>query len=151
MLNILHNIWRSGGRKGQNRHLAEAVLQEQVAYASDTQIGRSEIVAPLRDAVCFVHGDHAYRQFQEAFAEGFALQAFGRDVEEMVGTELTVVEGYALLVVRHTGVDGSGVDAPFTQILDLVLHQGDEGCDYEAQASLIGQCVTHDEGGYLKA
>ncbi len=117
-LDVFRHLRRCRGGQCQHGH-----LRQQFAHIRYPQVRRAEIVTPLGDAVRFVHGYQAYRQHAEPLAESLALQALGRHVQEVVGSELAVVQCRLLLVVQHAGVDGSRADVAPPQVLHLVFHQ----------------------------
>ena len=53
-------------------------------------------------------------------------EPFGREIQELEVAVGGVVERQVDLVTRHTRIDGEGLYPPVLQVLDLVLHQGDE-------------------------
>ena len=56
LLDILYYFGRGGGGQGQDR-----CFRTDFADVDDFQIGRTEVVAPLGDAMCLVDSDEAYR------------------------------------------------------------------------------------------
>ena len=54
LLYILYDGWGGGGREGKHGGMGH-----QLAYLGYLQVGRAEVVAPLRDAVGFIDRDEA--------------------------------------------------------------------------------------------
>lgn len=75
--------------------------------------------------------------------EYFRIQTFRRDIEEFVITEDTVLKRGDNLLPCHAGIYGKRFDTPFTQIMYLILHQGDKRGNDDTN-SFLG------EGRYLK-
>ena len=71
-------------------------------------------------------------------------EPFGRKVQELEVPVGCIVQSEVHLVARHPGMDGSRLDSLVPEVLNLVLHEGDERCDHE------GQSVRH-ESGHLEA
>ena len=71
-------------------------------------------------------------------------EPFGRKVQELEVPIGCIVQSEVHLVTRHPGMDGRSLDSLVPEVLDLVLHQGDERSDHK------GQPVRH-ECGHLEA
>ena len=143
-LYVVHYLGRGGGRQGEDGNAGQ-----QVAHFGNLQVGGAEVVAPLRDAMAFVHGYQVDVHPAQLGAEDVGVQPFGRDVEELVTAEDGVFQRGDYLLPVHAGVDGQGADAPVAQVLHLVFHQGDEGRDDEAHA--LARQGRHLEGDGLAA
>ena len=126
-LNVLHHFGRGGGRQGQYGYAGQ-----EVADFGNLQVGGPEVIAPLRDAVALVHGNHRDVHPAELGAEDVRVQPLGRDVEELVVAEDGVLQRGDNLLPVHAGMDAKGADAPVLEVLHLVLHQGDEGRHHQA-------------------
>ena len=55
LLNVFHHLWSGGGSEGQNWFVGLDLPD-----FSYLEIRRSEIVAPLADAVCYIHANKAH-------------------------------------------------------------------------------------------
>ena len=128
----VHDVVRDGGRR-RGREGDDGRLHRGPEDA-DLEVFRPEIVAPLRDAVRLVHDDVGDVQDGQVVLEQPGLDTFGGDIQELVVTVGRVVQREVHFVPVHPGVDGDGADAPGGEVLDLVLHQGDEGRDHEGEA-----------------
>ncbi len=76
VLNIGHNFWCGGGCESQNGDVF-ALFGEGLPDVTDTEVGGSEIVSPLRDTMCLIDRNESDGKVAEPFAELFAFQAFG--------------------------------------------------------------------------
>ncbi len=128
-LDVLRHPRRGGRRQRQNRH-----RREELPNFGNSEVRRAEIIAPLGNAVRLIHRQQGDLHRLQTLPEVSGRQAFGRDVEEFHLAGLRFVQGGFRVVGEHAGVDGLRPDAPLVQILDLVLHQGDEGRDDEAKS-----------------
>ena len=84
--------------------------------------------------MCLVHHDIADVHHLQVGAEQAGAEPFGRQVEELEVAVGGVVQRQVHLVPVHAGVDAQGLDAAVVQLLDLVLHKGDEGGDHQREA-----------------
>ena len=82
-------------------------------------------------------------------AEQLRGKTLGRHIEYLDGSKDGIFEGGQYAVVGHAAVDGSSTDAPTAQVLHLVLHQGNERRDDNAD-TLLCQC-RHLESDALAA
>ena len=122
------------GRRGCGGKCEDGSVGEELAEERNLQIRRTEVVAPLRDAVRLIDGDEADAGVSYLGDEKFGGESFGRDIEQLVGTEDAVLERHQYLVVGHAGIYCRRFDATSPQVLHLVFHQCNERRDNEAQA-----------------
>ena len=106
-LDVLHDFRSCGSCQGQNRS-----VRQQFTYFRNFQVGGTEVVPPLRNAMAFVHRNHADLHFPQFDTEDFRIQPFGGDVEELIVAEDAVLEGCDNVLPIHAGVDGKRFDAP---------------------------------------
>ena len=133
-LNVLYNLGRSCRREGK-----DGALREEFADTSYLQVGGTEIVAPLTDAVRLIHRDEAHLHALQLIQEQLAGKTFRRNVEEFVGSEDAVLQNGQNLVVRHAAINVGSLDvAPF-ESLDLIPHERYERRENDADA-LHGKC-----------
>ena len=121
---------------GQVRPL-ETALEKVLLLESETVhdvVVRPEVIAPLRDAVRLVHDDERDGEDGQVTLEKPGLEPFGGDIQEFAFAVGGVVQGKVHFVSAESGMDGDGLDSTACQVLDLVLHQGDEGRDHEREA-----------------
>ena len=85
---VLDNHRRGGGGKGQNGNIGQ-----DGADSDYLQVGRTEIVTPLADAVCLVDGDKADAHVAQLGDKEVAAQSFWGDVEELGTPEDAVLQG----------------------------------------------------------
>jgi len=104
----------------------------------------AEVVSPLGNAVCLIHGEAADFPLLEVFEKAAEHEAFRGDVEHLVvaGEELGVALGCVFF--GEGGIEESGGDTVFGETIDLILHEGDErGDDYgEALGEDCGELVA---------
>ena len=128
----VHDVVRDGGRRrgreGDHRRLHGSPQH------TDLEVFRAEIVPPLRDAVRLVHDDEGDVQDGKVVLEQPGLDALGGDIQELVVAVGRVVQRQVHFAAVHPGMDGDGPDPPGSEVLDLVLHQGDEGCHHQREA-----------------
>ena len=74
----------------------------------------------------FVNCNHRDFHRPQFGAEYVRVQTFRRNIEEFVITEDAVFKCSENFLPCHAGVYGKGFDATFAEVLHLVLHQGDE-------------------------
>ena len=110
------------------------------------QIGRTEVVAPLRDAVRLVDGQQADFHSAQGLDKLVGLKTFRRDIEEFQTAVCRLVISQFQLIGVHAGIDGRRRDAFLHKMRHLVLHQRDEGRDDEAETvhSLSGHYRVDD-------
>ena len=87
------------------------------------QIGRTEVVAPLRDTVGLVDSNQAHLHLAEVLYEATAAQPFRRNIEELDVAVETVVENGGDVVVTHARSDAGSLDMARMELHDLVFHQ----------------------------
>ena len=130
-LDILYYFGCGGGGEGQYGH-----LRENLANLRDFQIRRPEIVAPLRDTVRLVHGNHGDWHPLEVHLKVFCLKSFWGNVEKTVFmVKETVVDGGLDFALPHPRVDGSGLDMAGAEVLNLILHKGNKRRDDDAKTA----------------
>ena len=103
-----------------------------VSEFANLQVVGTEVVAPLGDAVGFVHHNVGDFEHAQIGLEQVCVQAFRAQ------------QGQVHFPAVHAGMDGHGPYAPLPEVLHLVFHEGNQGRDYQRQALL-------HEGGYLEA
>ena len=70
----------------------------------------------------------------EIGTEQRSIEPLGRDIQELASAVCGVVQGQVHLPPVHPGMDAKGLDAPGIEVLDLVLHKGDERGDDQREA-----------------
>ena len=86
-----------------------------------------EVVAPLRDTVRLVDRDQPDRGMGERREEACLHALLGRDEEEPEAAVREALFEPGPVAVVEGAVPGRGRDAPGVQVVDLVLHQRDQG------------------------
>ena len=108
--------------------------REKFPHLGDTQERRSEVVAPLRDAVCLVHDNERDWHLAQALHKRARLQPFRRHIEELAVAIEALLVGAVDLGSREAGIQVGRFYAQGPQAVHLVLHQRDDGCDNEGHA-----------------
>ena len=75
-------------------------------------------------------------QYGKIVLENACRQPFGGKIEELEVPVGSVVQGGIDFAGAHSHVDGKSLDAPGFEVLDLVLHKGDERGNYQGYALL---------------
>ena len=136
LADVVDDGWRGSGGQGDAGHLLVGEeLQQLLPELGDEQVGGTEVVAPLRDAMCLIDHQQADVQVGELHLEHLRVQALGRDIEEVVVLVDDLVVGLHDLLARHAHADEGGLDATFNEVVGLVLHERDEGRHYQGKTS----------------
>ena len=123
--------WRSS-RSGKGNHGGLHTLAE-LTYL---QIIRTEVIAPLGNAMRLVHHDVIDLEYIYVRLEQGCGKTFRREVQELEIPVCGIVQGRVHLKTVHTGVNSQGLDAAGFEVLHLVLHQGYQGRDNQGYAVL---------------
>ena len=123
------HLRRGGGGQGQGA-LGAAELGE----VGQLQVVGAEVVAPFGDAVRLVHREQRHRNPRDRLAEALVVEALGSDVEEAQRALAQVVHDGAHLVAGERRVEAAGGHSAPGELVDLVLHQGDQRRDDEGDA-----------------
>ena len=99
-LNIFGHFGRGGGCQGQTGHIGT----QQFAQFADKQIRRTEVIAPLRDAMRLIH--HKQRDVEGAqfVAKPLPCKSFGRHIEEFAAVGGQAFAGFAGFRRGHSGM-----------------------------------------------
>lgn len=125
VLDVLAHVRRRRGRGGQHRRAAE--ILERLAQG---EVGRAEVVAPLRHAVGLVdhearHADAAGALAQERAEVGVA-DALGGDQHQLAAGRAQKLLGLALLLDRERRIEPAHIDAALDHLVDLVFDERDQ-------------------------
>ena len=131
VLDVIHHGWCGCGGEGEHRR-----ARLHLSDVGDSQVGGTEVVTPLTDAVGFIYRDEAHLHVTKLDLENLRREAFRRHIQYLDTTEDAVLKGLYDLAPRLVGIDGIGEDTPFSQVENLVFHQGDERSDDDAHAFL---------------
>ena len=101
---------------------------------AEFQIGWTEIVSPLTDAVGFVHNHDFRRSPGEKILKGIRLKTFRCNIKNFDESRFRIFENPELFPHGDCGIDVSRRDAFFAKGVHLVLHQRDQGGDHDAVA-----------------
>ena len=132
---------RLGGGRGEGEDVG---LPRRGSGAADLEEGRTEVVAPLRDAVRLVDDDQADRMLRDEVEERGVGEPLGRREHDprLAGGDRLLRRVDLVGADRAVQLDGG--DAELAQLVALVLHQRDQRRDDERRS---GQ----EEGGKLVA
>ena len=128
-----------GGGERDARHAGVALVQHR-----ELEVLGPEIVAPLRDAVCFVDGEEGDSEPVEQREGALAHQSFRRDVEQVERSCAGVVLDLPYFIEGERRVQIPGAYPHLQQRIDLILHQCDERRDDDRD-------TVADQGGDLIA
>ena len=128
-MDVVDDFRRRRGGQGQYGSLGDIGTD-----VGNLQVGRSEVVAPLRDAVRLVDGQQTDFHLLQCLDEGIGLQAFRRDIKELQSTVSGLVVGQLQCIGVHARIDGCRRDAFVDEVRHLVFHQRNEGRDDDAEA-----------------
>ena len=130
-LYIVHHLWCSRSRKCQYRN-----IRLKPSYVGNMQIRGTEVVAPLRYAMCLVHRYKAHFYALKLLSEHICANTLWRYIQQLGVAQYAVVEHRHNLMTRHTRVYGSRYYPSPSKVLHLVLHQGDKRSYDNAHALL---------------
>ena len=99
---------------------------------------RSEVMAPLRYAVRFIDGKQGNGYAIQHFKATLSQQTLRRDIQEIQLTLAQCTLHAHGFVKALTGIQKRGANAEFAQCIDLILHEGDEWRNNDA-ASMTQQ------------
>lgn len=120
---LVRGVRRRRGQ-GDARHVGPVLAEH-----GQRQIVGTEVVAPLRDTVCFVDREEGDLAAGEQSERGVETQPLGRQIEqvELAREELGLHEAALLEVLRRVHEPGAHPERP--QRVHLVLHQRDQRRD----------------------
>ena len=98
----------------------------------------------------FVDRDKARRVLAKRIEEGLRDQALGGHIEDLELALAQAAEDGLMDLVWQRAVDARGGDPAFSQSVDLVLHQRDEGRDYDG-VPIGGDCGGLEAEGFSAA
>ena len=122
-----------GGSGGDSK--AGNVGREMLAEVGDAEVRRTEVVAPLRDAMRLIDHKQAHVHILELGEEELRLKSFGREIEELIVLRNDTLVGLEHLLMRHAHEDRSSLDTSLDEMVDLVFHERDERSDHDAESA----------------
>ena len=121
LADVLPDARGGGGRQGQAHGGGKTVSD-----FSQLAVFGAEIVSPLGDAVGFIHGKACQAAILEQ-SQGFGSeQGFGSDIEQLQLSGARTVGGGDPISVFECAIEEGGWNIDEVQLIDLVLHEGDE-------------------------
>jgi hypothetical protein len=138
-LHVAQHRFRRRAGQGQNRRPVAVMRAIAGGDAAEVEIGRPEIVPPLRHAMRFVDrqvGDGPlFDRLLQQIAERLDLQPLRRDEDQPEFAPAELPFPPRPFLGRRVGVDLDRVaDAGRVQVFDLVLHQALDRVDHQRQA-----------------
>ena len=101
----------------------------------DLHVRRTEVISPLRHAMCLIHSYQADATSMLKFGtKQFGCGSFGRDIQKLVVAQDAIVEHTQLVVVHHARMDSCSLDASHPQLRHLILHQSHKRSDHDTQS-----------------
>ena len=99
VLDVLHHTRRGGGGEGEDGapplsppNWGEVLSRNQLADLGDFEIRRTEIVAPLRNAVGFIDRDETDADAPQFDLENLGSESLGRNIKDFHAPENAVFE-----------------------------------------------------------
>ena len=120
---------RGGGGQGDGRRVAQ-----QLAEIAEPGVIGAKIVPPLADAVCLVDGQQLQIHAADRLEEPPAAKPLRRHVHQPEPARGHLVEPLVLLGRGQRAVDERDRQAERFELIDLVLHQGDQRRDDQRQS-----------------
>ena len=120
-------------RCGRSGECQDRDAGQQLADVGNFEVGRAEVVAPLRDAMRFVNGDKRYAHVAQLGLKQAAAQSFRRNVKQFDAAQDTVLKYAQDVVMLQSGINGLCSDANLPEVVHLILHQGNERRDDNAR------------------
>ena len=114
------------GRRRRGRVGVDGERGIRVAQDAELTVLRPEVVAPLADAVRFVHRDEGRLRAPQALEEPVHDQALGGDVEQLHAAGVDGAHDGGTVGRGLTAVDHRRRDAGLAQAVHLVLHERDQ-------------------------
>ncbi len=122
------------GRGGQQQDLGNVEL---VAVVGQLEVIGAEIMAPLRDAVGFVHDQQRDRHAADEGAEALVLEPLHRDHEDADLAALDAFHHCRRFLAALARVDAGGGDPVARQEGQLILHQRQQRRDDQGQVGQV--------------
>ena len=113
-----------GCRRGKRRN--HGTVRQGGNKSRNFQIARSEIVAPLRNAMCLIDRDHSDIKTACEIAKALRFKPLGGDIHDLIHPRAQVIINLQKLIISQRAVDISGGYVRALERHDLILHQGDQ-------------------------
>ena len=105
----------------------------QLSKIGNFEIGRTEIISPLRDAMCFIDNQQTHIHILEFRLEEASFQSFGRNIQETIVIGDYPFERLEYLLLRHSHIYCGRLYSSFGKVVALVLHQRNKWSDDKCQ------------------
>ena len=103
------------------------------------QIRGTEIITPLRNAMCLIDRDERHIHVAQLGLEELGRESLRRYIKQLYASKDTILKDTQYLFVLLSAIDSLCPNTQLMEVVNLVFHQGNEGSDYNANA-LHGQC-----------
>src|SRR5262249_12480708 len=103
-------------------------------------IFRAKVMSPLRDTMRFVDGDELHIALLQKHQNLRPKERFGSDVKQLRVAAPYSIDALHVLRIAQGAVQGNSRYSRFAKVVDLVMHEGDQG-RYDN-----GQPVVYDCG-----
>jgi hypothetical protein len=120
-----HHVF-PGLRIGCRRQGNQGHAREMVPEGTKLRVLRTEVMTPLRHAMCLVDGDQSDSDPSKPLDEAGIHQPFGRHVKQVEFIVAQPLQDVLCLARRKTGVIESSAYAVSRQCIDLVFHERDQ-------------------------
>ena len=126
---VVQHLRGGGGGERQS-----ALGAAEPAVTGELQVVGAEVVPPLGDAVRLVDGEERDPHPGDRLPEALVAEAFRGDIEKAEGPLPDAAHQVADLPGVERRVEPGGGHATAGELVDLVLHQGDQGRDHQGEA-----------------
>ena len=110
-------------------------LVYQLTEIGNLEIGRTEIISPLRDAMSFIDNEQTYIHILEFRLEEACFQSFGRNIQETIVFGDNPFESFEYFLLRHSHIYCGRLYSSFGKVVALVLHQRNKWSDDKCQSA----------------
>ena len=118
--------------------LGRSNVGKRLAQRPQLPVLRTEVVAPLADAVRLVHGHEGGGGALQPFEKAVHDEPLGSQVEQLHAAPHDGAHDRGPLGRSLAAVEHGGWHARLAQAIDLVLHEGDQRRDDDREAAEMG-------------
>ena len=104
-------------------------LINQLSQIGNLQIGWTEIISPLRDAMSFINNQQTHIHILEFRLKKTCFQSFRRNIQETIVLGDYPFEGFEYLLLSHSHINSGSLYSSFGKVVALVLHQRNQRRD----------------------
>ena len=110
-------------------------LINQLTKIGNLEIRWTEIISPLRDAMCFIDNEQTYIHILEFRLEEACFQSFGRNIQKTKVLGDNPFERFEYFLLRHSHIYCGSLYSSFGKVVALVLHQRNKWSDDKCQSA----------------